>query len=80
MLQGGNPFLDQSTPMPRFIPFHGGSVGGNPGFPLGNQIGGCFPPFNKGPQGFIRSNGSITNSFRKPGASYNPRPSFQDAH
>jgi hypothetical protein len=76
MSQGGNPFPGQSTPILGFLPIHGGSAGGNPSFPLGNQIGGGFPPFNQGPQGFIPSYGSIEKSFWKPGASYNPGPSF----
>jgi hypothetical protein len=76
----GKPLSRSVYPHARIFSFPWGSAGGNLGFPLGNQMGGGFPPFNQGPQGFIPSSGSIENSFWKPGASYNPRPSFQAAH
>jgi hypothetical protein len=73
----GNPFLDQYNPMQGLVPSQGGPAGGNPIFPSGNQMGGGYPPFNQSQQGFTQSFGPSTNSSWKPGASYNPGPSFQ---
>jgi hypothetical protein len=80
MSQGGNPFPGQFNPMPGVFPSQGGSTGGNPSFPFGNQMGGGFPPFNQGQQGFIPSPGPSMNSFWQPGASYNLGSSFQAAN
>jgi hypothetical protein len=80
MSQGGNPFPGQFNPMPGVFPAQGGSTGGNPDFPFRNQMGGGFPPFNQGQQGFIPIPGPSMNSFWKPGASYNPGSSFQAAN
>jgi hypothetical protein len=76
MSSGGNPFLGQNIPMQGIFPSQGVPAGGNPTFPYGNQMGGGFPPFNQGQQGFTQNPGPSTSSSWKPGASTNPGYSF----
>jgi hypothetical protein len=39
------------------FPLQGMSAGGNPALSYGNQMGGGFPPYNQGHQGFTQNPG-----------------------